>query len=47
MADSLANKGHSLPFFRHLFNDRHPAVARWLAYDRLRLSQPRLVLHSM
>ncbi|CAN0829758.1 Putative ribonuclease H protein At1g65750 [Linum grandiflorum] len=32
MADSLANEGHSLSFGLHLLDDRHPAVARWLAY---------------
>ncbi|CAN1256142.1 Putative ribonuclease H protein At1g65750 [Linum perenne] len=47
LADSLAAKGHSLSFGTHSVETSDPAVARWCAYDRLRSSQPRLVLHPL
>ncbi|CAN1827943.1 Putative ribonuclease H protein At1g65750 [Linum perenne] len=47
LADSLASKAHSLPFGTHLVEVEDIAVARWSAYDRLRLSRPRLVLRPM
>ncbi|CAN1157040.1 hypothetical protein LINPERPRIM_LOCUS27731 [Linum perenne] len=47
LADSLATKAHSIPFGTHLVEFDDPVVARWSAYDRLRSSQPRLVLRTM
>ncbi|CAN0905585.1 Putative ribonuclease H protein At1g65750 [Linum grandiflorum] len=40
MADSIAKEGYSLPLGLHLLDERHPAVASWIAYDHLRSSQP-------
>ncbi|CAN1771034.1 Putative ribonuclease H protein At1g65750 [Linum perenne] len=47
LADSLAAMAHSLPFGTHLVEVHDSVVARWCAYDRLRSSQPRLVLRPM
>ncbi|CAN1238296.1 Putative ribonuclease H protein At1g65750 [Linum grandiflorum] len=47
LADAMANAGHALPFGLHQFDEHHPAVAYWNAYDRLRSSQPRLVLRNI
>ncbi|CAN1142201.1 Putative ribonuclease H protein At1g65750, partial [Linum perenne] len=47
LADSLAAKGHVSSFGTHLVEESDPAVAPWIAYDRLRSSQPRLVLSEM
>ncbi|CAN0906369.1 Putative ribonuclease H protein At1g65750, partial [Linum grandiflorum] len=44
LADYLAGRGHSLPLGTHNIAVSDPAVASWIAYDRLRSSQPRLVL---
>ncbi|CAN1163136.1 Putative ribonuclease H protein At1g65750 [Linum perenne] len=47
LADHLANIGHLFPFGLHLIDSSTPAVAHWIAYDRLRSSQPRLVLRTL
>ncbi|CAN1828517.1 Putative ribonuclease H protein At1g65750 [Linum perenne] len=47
LADSLAAMAHSLPFGTHLVEVHDSVVACWCAYDRLRSSQPRLVLRPM
>ncbi|CAN0860802.1 Putative ribonuclease H protein At1g65750, partial [Linum grandiflorum] len=44
LADHLAGRGHGLPLGTHHVDVSDPAVASWIAYDRLRSSQPRLVL---
>ncbi|CAN0842055.1 Putative ribonuclease H protein At1g65750, partial [Linum grandiflorum] len=44
LADHLVGRGHGLPLGTHPVDVSDPAVASWLAYDRLRSSQPRLVL---
>ncbi|CAN1142403.1 Putative ribonuclease H protein At1g65750, partial [Linum perenne] len=44
LADSLAAKGHSFTFGTHFVESSNPAVAHWIAYDRMRWSRPRLVL---
>ncbi|CAN0903393.1 Putative ribonuclease H protein At1g65750 [Linum grandiflorum] len=44
LADHLAGRGHGLPLGTHPVDVCDPAVASWIAYDRLRSSQPRLVL---
>ncbi|CAN1143084.1 Putative ribonuclease H protein At1g65750 [Linum perenne] len=47
LADSLAALGHASPFGTHFIEASDPSVASWHAYDRLRSSQPRLVLRSL
>ncbi|CAN0873717.1 Putative ribonuclease H protein At1g65750, partial [Linum grandiflorum] len=44
LADHLAGRGHGLPLGTHHVDVSDPAVASWIAYDRFRSSQPRLVL---
>ncbi|CAN0927561.1 Putative ribonuclease H protein At1g65750 [Linum grandiflorum] len=44
LAGHLAGRGHSLPLGTHSVEVSDSAVATWIAYDRLRSSQPRLVL---
>ncbi|CAN0896461.1 hypothetical protein LINGRAHAP2_LOCUS18505, partial [Linum grandiflorum] len=44
LADYLASRRHGLPLGTHSVNVSDPAVATWIIYDRLRSSQPRLVL---
>ncbi|CAN0856312.1 Putative ribonuclease H protein At1g65750, partial [Linum grandiflorum] len=44
MADHLAGRGHDLPLGTHPVDVSDPAVTSWIAYDRLRTSQSRLVL---
>ncbi|CAN1853507.1 Putative ribonuclease H protein At1g65750, partial [Linum perenne] len=47
LADSLAAKGHSFTFGTHFVESSNPAVAHWIAYDRMRWSRPRLVLRQL
>ncbi|CAN1797499.1 Putative ribonuclease H protein At1g65750 [Linum perenne] len=47
LADHLANIGHLFPFGLQLIDGSTPAVAHWIAYDRMRSSQPRLVLRTL
>ncbi|CAN0855098.1 Putative ribonuclease H protein At1g65750, partial [Linum grandiflorum] len=44
LADHLVGRGHGLPLGTHPVDVSDPAVASLIAYDRLRSSQPRLVL---
>ncbi|CAN1157675.1 hypothetical protein LINPERPRIM_LOCUS27371, partial [Linum perenne] len=47
LADHLANIGHLFHLCLHLIDSSTPVVAHWLAYDRLRSSQLRLVLRNL
>ncbi|CAN1774424.1 hypothetical protein LINPERHAP1_LOCUS12940 [Linum perenne] len=47
LADHLTNFGHSLPLRLHHVDSRNHAVAHWIAYDRMRSLQPRLVPLNM
>ncbi|CAN1151625.1 Putative ribonuclease H protein At1g65750 [Linum perenne] len=40
LADHVANIGHLFPFGLHLIDGGTPALAHWIAYDRMRSSQP-------
>ncbi|CAN1123860.1 Putative ribonuclease H protein At1g65750 [Linum perenne] len=47
LADHLANSAHSMALGLHQIDSSNSAVAYWIAYDRVRSSQPRLVLRNM
>ncbi|CAN1165503.1 Putative ribonuclease H protein At1g65750 [Linum perenne] len=47
LADHLSNIGHLFPFGLHLIDGSTPAVAHWIAYDRMRSAQSRLVLRTL
>ncbi|CAN1845759.1 Putative ribonuclease H protein At1g65750 [Linum perenne] len=47
LADHLANAAHSMALGLHHIDSSNSAVAYWIAYDRVRSSQPRLVLRTL